>query len=329
MASRRGFLLAAIYGIVAASLPLAVWMLRPRKPRPTAPTATLPPRPAQRFTAALASAPFPYDGPTADGTRPFFDTRDPRTRQRAHTTGDGTVLPEHPHFTDDRVLFHLPPGFDPGKPFEILVFFHGHGSEIERSVARDLDLPGQIDASRRNMVLIAPQLALEAPDSSPGKLGLPDGLQHMLDEAAALLAQRTGGANDEQAFRTAPVILSAFSGGYRAVAFSLARGGLGQRLRGVLLLDAVYGDTRLFGQWMLARWHDGFFVSLYGPSTRRWHEELKAVLQERRRRASGRLPARIRPGAHALIAVDTAHDALPLDGPPRLPLLAMLKRIRI
>ena len=33
MASRRGFLLAAIYGIVAASLPLAVLMLKPGKPQ--------------------------------------------------------------------------------------------------------------------------------------------------------------------------------------------------------------------------------------------------------------------------------------------------------
>ncbi len=325
MAGRRGFVLAAICGIVALSLPLVLMKLKPGKSRP-APAA---PRPAQRFIAALASAPFPYDGPAADGARPFYDTRDPRTRQRAHTTGDGTVLPEHPHYTDDRVLFHLPPGFDPARPFEILVFFHGHGSEIERSVARDLDLPGQLDLSRRNMVLIAPQLALEAPDSSPGKLGLADGLKTLLDEAATLLAQCTGGPDDAQAFRTAPVILSAFSGGYRAVAFSLAQGGVDARIRGVLLLDAVYGDTRLFGSWMLERWHDGFFVSLHGPSTARWHEELKAVLAERRRRPSGRLPARIRPGTHALVAVETDHNTLPLQGPPRQPLLHMLKRIRL
>lgn len=325
MASRRGFLLAAIYGIVAASLPLAVWMLKPGKTK-SAPVA---PRPGQRFTASLASAPFPYDGPTADGNKPFYDARDPKTRQRAHTTGDGTVLPEHPHYTDDRVLFHLSAGFDASKPFEILVFFHGHGSEVERTVASDFDLPGQIDASGRNMVLVAPQLALEAPDSSPGKLGMPDGLKNLLDEAAEKFAERTGGKKDEQAFRRAPVILSAFSGGYRSVAFSLTRGGLGTRLKGVLLLDAIYGDIRLFSQWILERWHDGFFISLYGPSTERWHEELKIALLQRQRRPSPRLPARIRQGTHSLISVQTEHNDLPLQGPPAKPLLVMLKRLHL
>jgi hypothetical protein len=325
MAGRRGFLLAAIYGIVAASLPLAVLMLKPGKPK-SAPVA---PRPGERFTVSLASAPFPYDGPTADGNKPFYDARDPRTRQRAHTTGDGNVLPEHPHYTDDRVLFHLSAGFDAAKPFQILVFFHGHGSEVERTVATDFDLPGQIDASGRNMVLIAPQLALDAPDSSPGKLGMPDGLKNLLDEAAEKFAERTGGKKDEQAFRRAPVILSAFSGGYRSVAFSLARGGLGPRLMGVLLLDAIYGDVKLFSQWILEHWHDGFFVSLYGPSTERWHEELKAALLERRRRPSPRLPARIGPGSQSLIFVQTEHNELPLQGPPSKPLLAMLKRLRL
>ncbi|MGE0154713.1 MAG: hypothetical protein AB7R90_19000 [Reyranellaceae bacterium] len=323
MAGRRGFLLAAIYGIVAASLPLGVVMLKSSKPK----SAPLAPRPAQRFTASLASAPFPYDGPTPDGSRPFFDTRDPRTRQRAHTTGDGAVLPEHPHYTDDRVLFHLPPGFDPARPFEILVFFHGHGSEIERSVGQDMDLPGQVDRARRNLVLIAPQLAREAPDSSPGKLGQPDGLKNLLDEAAPLLAQRSGGK--EEAFRAAPVILSAFSGGYRSVAFSLARGGAEERIRGVLLLDAVYGDIRHFADWMLRHWHDGFFVGLAGPSTRQGQEELRAVLAQRQRRPRGWLPARIRPGVQALVEVATEHTELPKAGPPPWPLLTMLRRLRL
>jgi hypothetical protein len=323
MASRRGFLLAGIYGIVAASLPLAISMLKPKKLK-SAPVVS---RPAQLFTAQLASAPFPYDGPTPDGNRPFFDARDPKTRQRAHTTGDGTVLSEDPHYTDDRVLFHLPANFDPAQPIEILVFFHGHGSEIERSVAQDLDLPKQIDQSKRNMVLIAPQLAREAPDSSPGKLGQPDGLKNLLDEAARVLAERSGAK--EEAFAKAPVVLSAFSGGYRAAAFALARGGADERIKGVLLLDAVYGDVKHFAAWIVARWQDGFFVSLYGPSTQKWHDELRASLAQRQRRPQGWIPARIRPGSHALVSVPTEHNALPKDGPPASPLLVMLRRIRL
>ena len=97
----------------------------------------------------------------------------------------------------------------------------------------------------------------------------------------------------------------------------------------MLLLDAIYGDVKLFSQWILEHWHDGFFVSLYGPSTERWHEELKAALLERRRRPSPRLPARIGPGSQSLIFVQTEHNELPLQGPPSKPLLAMLKRLRL
>jgi len=323
MAGRRGFLLAAIYGIVAAAVPLGYLMLKPIKPK----SAPIAPRPAQRFIASLASAPFPYDGPVPDGNRPFFDTRDPKTRQRAHTTGDGNVLAEHPTYADDRVLFHLPPGFDPARPIEILIFFHGHGSEIERTVVGELDLPGQIDQSKRNMVLIAPQLALDASDSSPGKLGLPDGLKNLLDDAARVLAERSGGS--EEAFAKAPVILSAFSGGYRPAAFSLDRGGVEERIKGVLLLDAIYGDIARFSAWIVRHWHDGFFVSLGGPSTEKSQTELGQALAQRQRRPRGWLPARIRPGTHALISVPTEHMDLPKSGPPPFPLLVMLRRIRL
>ncbi len=162
-----------------------------------------------------------------------------------------------------------------------------------------------------------------------GSINAHSGQANLLDEAAEKFAERTGGKKDEQASRRAPVILSAFSGGYRSVAFSLTRGGLGTRLKGVLLLDAIYGDIRLFSQWILERWHDGFFVSLYGPSTERWHEELKTALLQRHRRPSPRLPARIRQGTHSLISVQTEHNDLPLQGPPAKPLLVMLKRLNL
>ena len=45
---------------------------------------------------------------------------------------------------DNRVLVHVPPGFDARKPGVIVVFFHGHGATLERDVRDRQLLPRQI-----------------------------------------------------------------------------------------------------------------------------------------------------------------------------------------
>lgn len=305
-------------GTKAAGARTAAGSRQAAKPRP---------RPADTFIAPLANAPFPYDGPVADGTRPFFDIYDRSSGRRLHSVGDGTVYPEVPHYRDSRVLFHLPAGFDPRRPFPIVVFFHGHMSELERTVLGELGVARQIDGARRNLALLAPQLARDAADSSPGKLFRQGGLKRLLDEACATLARRTGGKADLAAFRRAPVVLAAYSGGYRAVAYCLDRGGLGRRIAGVFLLDALYGDLDKFAAWMTARRRTGFLVSLHGESTLAWHEELRARLAAKRLKPADVLPAQIRPGTMAFLRVATEHAALPVQGPPAAPLAEMLRRL--
>ena len=50
-----------------------------------------------------------------------------------------------------------------------------------------------------------------------------------------------------------PVILVAYSGGYLPAAFALAQGGAGERVRGVVLLDALYGEEDKFADWIERR----------------------------------------------------------------------------
>ena len=277
------------------------------------------------FVARLRHAPFPYDGPFGDSGMPFFDARD-QAGGRAHATGDGNVYGEALHYRDDRVLFHLPPGFTARKPFAMVVFFHGHGSEIVETIGRELDIAGQIDRCGRNLILVAPQLALKAADSSPGKLFARNGLRRLLDEAAALLAQRLGRAA-LPALRSAPVIVSAFSGGYRAAAFSADRGGLGARLRGLLLFDALYGDRELIEHWLLANRRNAFLISLFGESTL-WHQaKLAEALWARGLRYRADLPARLAGGQRIFLRVDTGHGAIPIEGPPLDPLAVLLGRL--
>ena len=278
------------------------------------------------FLARLRHAPFPYDGPREDGTGPFFDAVDPVTGGRQHTTDDGNRYGESAHYASDRVLFHVPPAFDPALPFRLLVYFHGHLSELRRNVVEEMALPRQVTASGANVVLVAPQLAVNAIDSSPGKLLQKDGLARLVDEAADVLTS-TLGLVDHGAARGAPVVLAAFSGGYRAVAYGLERGGLGRRVAGVLLFDAIFDEVDRFARWLQEQWAWGFFVALHsqasGPRTR----ELIARLAARGIRHRVGYPERIGPGTLNFVDVGTAHNDVPVAGPPAWPIAESLSRL--
>ena len=77
-----------------------------------------------------------------------------------------------------------------------------------------------------------------------------------------------------------PVIIVGYSGGFMPAAWSLEVGGLGNRVRGVFLLDAVYGELDKFASWIVNN-RTGFFVSAYTRSTRRHEKELIAMLKEK------------------------------------------------
>lgn len=276
------------------------------------------------FTASLANAPFPYDGADGDGRAAFFTATDPDSGQRLHVTGNGAAYREHPHYDSDTVLFHLPPAFDPRKPLRVVVFFHQHLVAVPEDIIA-AGLPGQIDRSGRNVVLVAPQLARKAIDSSAGKLFRPGGTARLLAEAAAVLGQATGVPTGT--FGRAPVVLASFSGGYKALAYSLDRGGLGARVGAVLLLDGIFGHADMFASWILANRTDGVFVTLHtdrcaGPS-RQVIERL-----ERHGLAWGRdFPPALPAGTVRFVPVTTDHFAVLADGPPRDPVAEFLRRL--
>ena len=53
----------------------------------------------------------------------------------------------------------------------MVVFFHGHGANLAQDVRDRQQVPAQITAAGVNAVLVAPQLAVNAADSSAGKSG--------------------------------------------------------------------------------------------------------------------------------------------------------------
>jgi hypothetical protein len=220
------------------------------------------------------TAPFPYHGTMPGSDRAFLNSGDGHANFRGH------VYPESATYSDDHVLLHIPPGFDIKRPAVMVVFFHGHGAELARDVRDRQELPAQITAAGMNAVLVAPQFAFDAADSSAGKFWEPDGFRRFLDEAAQKLATMYGDPRSAQTFANMPIVLVAYSGGFGPTLAILDRGGANARIRGMVLLDALYAGFDTFADW-IAKNRSTFFVSSYTTHTEGHNAELKHLLSER------------------------------------------------
>jgi hypothetical protein len=190
------------------------------------------------------------------------------------------VLWEDETFNDKRVLLHIPKGFDARRPSVMIVFFHGHGATLGDDVFRRQQVPAQLTMARTNAVLVAPQLAVNAADSSIGKLWQPGGFARLLGESARGLARLHGDPKTQRTFATMPVVIVAYSGGYVAAAWSVHHGGINRRIRGVVLFDALYGEVDKFAEW-ITKDRSRLFVSAYTSSTRALNLELQRILGEK------------------------------------------------
>ncbi len=224
------------------------------------------------------TAPFPYDGKMPGSNRSFLDAGQPG--HRGHTNFRGRVLWESETFSDPRVLLSIPPGFDANRPSVMVVYFHGHGANLSTDVRDRQQLPAQITASGVNAVLVAPQFAVDAADSSAGKFWEPNGFKRFVDEAAKQLAELHGDRRTEQTFARMPIVIVAYSGGFGPTLAVLDHGGVKSRLRGIVLLDALYSGIDKFANWISEN-RSGFFVSSYTPHTRGHNADLESILRAR------------------------------------------------
>ena len=112
------------------------------------------------------------------------------------------------------------------------------------------------------------------------------------------------------AFAQAPVILVAYSGGYQPAAFALDVGGAGDRVRGVILFDALYSETERFAGWIAQHASTAFFVSAYTRYTQRENARLQQILSEKGIPVETAIPAVPRPGSIAfqLVPPEVEHD---------------------
>jgi hypothetical protein len=224
------------------------------------------------------NAPFPFDsGP------------DPRRRKN--------VSLEDERFSDPRVLLHIPKGFDIRKPGVMVIFFHGHRANLKRDVLARQRVADQISLSKANAVLVAPQFAVNASDSSAGNFWTPGLFTLFLNEASEQLAILHGHLGLARDFDRLNVIIVGYSGGFAPVSWAIHHGGANDRLRGVVLLDALYGELDKFEKWITGDRARRFFVSGYLGSTRARNLQLQQFLDHRNIPYRMSLDERIAPGS--------------------------------
>ncbi len=253
-----------------------------------------PPREDLTMLVGLKSSAFPYFGNNPRTELPFLNISN--GDRRGHRSYSGRVYWQDETFNDNRVLMHVPEHFDIHKPGVIVVFFHGNGATLSRDVRDRQLVPQQVSESGANAVLLAPQLAVDAADSSAGKFWQPGGLKRFINESADHLAKLYGDPASAKTFANMPIIIIGYSGGFVPTAWSLEVGGLGNRVRGVVLLDAVYGELDKFASW-IANNRSGFFVSAYTRYTQRHDQDLMHMLREKGIAISDDMSGPLRPGS--------------------------------
>jgi hypothetical protein len=272
------------------------------------------------------NSPFPYSGPVPDKDVTFLDVVN--GERRGHTAPRGGVYWEDPTYSDRRALLAIPRGFDVRRPAVIVVFFHGNLATLTRDVRNRQQVPRQIEQSGLNAVLVAPQFAVDALDSSSGRFWEPGAFARFLDEAAERLARLHGDPRARTAFAQAPVVIVGYSGGYNPAAFAVAVGGANDRLLGVVLLDGLFAEIDKFADW-LAKRPAAFFFTAYGTTARSEHAELQRMLTARGVGYQTALPAQLTPGSITFHAVGDAvrHVDFVTQAWVKDPLKAVLARI--
>jgi len=260
----------------------------------------MPLKEAKSQLIAFNASAFPYRGLVPDTSKPFLDVRD--GKRRGHTTLKGDVCWEDTTYSDRRSLLYLPAGYNARLPGLIVLFLHGQGATLERDVMQRQAVTRQVAESGKNIALVAPQLAYDAPDSSAGNFWRPGHFASYIDEAAERLMRLHGDRRAGPHFNAAPVLVVAYSGGYLAAAYALERGGAAHRIKGVVLMDALYGDEEKFAGWAAARRRLGFLLSAFTESTHTENGTLQGLLAKRRIPFATAVPKSLTPGTMSFVS---------------------------
>jgi hypothetical protein len=263
-----------------------------------------------------------------------------------------------------RVAVHLPSRFKPAVPFALAVFLHGISvgkvpfeAHIQMAIA-------QIGEASTNSMLLSPRFG---PNDDAGRFSEKEGFSTFIEELNSALPrllrehQLTDVDADHiaaQATRTAPIVLVAYSGGWRPLNAILkgllaldSEGELSQstqcasRIVGIALLDSIYEKTgtSLYQKtssgvlaWEKGRRAQTALLSICGSKTGLGASTVNLRLAKDLE-VTGRVDTlsnwpewiSLAPGSVTFVKVSTRHQDIPRDGPPARPIAAFLSSLAI
>ena len=170
---------------------------------------------------------------------------------------DRAPFPKGSKYDDPTVAVFVPSYYrlPKNRRADVVMFFHGHHANVVM-VMNGQQLREQMHASKQNAILVVPQLAKHAADSSAGQLENKRGLSRMVSEmfqelrrdAVGKLLGKTSLAGVKD---VGMLCIGAHSGGYRAAAHCLKHGGT--NVNETYLFDSLYGEVDVFREWVVKR----------------------------------------------------------------------------
>jgi hypothetical protein len=271
--------------------------------------------PQRTRLVSMTHSAFPYDGMMPGGSTPFLDSQ--HNGQWGHTSGRAGFNTQAQAYSDKRTLLHVPKSFTIRRPACLVVFFHGNRARLDPDVIKRQRVPTQLDLSRLNGALIAPQLAVNLNDSSAGHFWTPGFFAKYMAEAEFHFSRQTG--IPAKALGNLPLVVVAYSGGYYPLIYSLEAGGLTPRIRSVVLLDALFGEHHKRVS----------FVSAYSAASKAENLTLRGFLKTKGVRMPN-WPTVLNKGACCFIDASKAvHDDFVTEAWASDPLAQILGRIAL
>jgi len=206
---------------------------------------------------------------------------------KADSTGAGRTYRlqiAHPAFDipagKPGVVVYVPTHFDPKPPVDVVVFLHGFYNCVDNVLGtrnspcrtggparQAYSLAAQLEASKKNALLILPETTIDQASSQPGRLADNDGFGVILDETLAQLSlgRKLGRAD------LGHIVVATHSGGHHA-AIAIAEYG-GVDVSELYLLDSLYDEYDDYDAWVaqdLGSFSDGKsgrrFASIYSQT---------------------------------------------------------------
>ena len=200
------------------------------------------------FLIAYPSNLYPQNSNFAEyGTIKKFEFKNAPFPHKLRADGhsyDGKFYSAEDHYQDSTVLIFIPDYFKLGDSVDYVFYFHGWRINIDTALAK-FNLIEQFYNSRKNAVFVFPEGPKNSPDSFGGKLEEKDKFHDLVGEMNVEL-----GKIFKTQIKTGNITLAGHSGAYRVIAYILLNGGLSDRIKNVILFDALYADTEKFSYWI-------------------------------------------------------------------------------